>query len=188
MLWATQSKMQSLCFKLIRIKQLSNHFFSVGAMGAGAAGGLAMKSVPVLLALKGASVLAFVSVGAPAAVVGLGGFFLYQGFNKVAVADDLKNDLEKLEIMRIDLIKRLEALHEATKEQERAIDNAKNILTRISGTCNIFGGIKGYVLNKEQIKAFDYDINSIINNYDKMIAFFNLFEKDLQENQQKKIT
>ena len=104
------------------------------------------------------------------------------------MADDLKNDLEKLEIMRIDLIKRLEALHDATKEQERAIDNAKNILIKISGHCNLFGGIKGYVLNKEQKNAFYDDINSIINNYDKMIAFFNLFEKEFQENHQKKIT
>jgi hypothetical protein len=139
------------------------------------------KSIPLIVAINGATFMTVVSATFPIAAVGVGAYYLYNSINELSIAKDFKNELEKLKIMRENYVKGLEQFKEAIGEQEKSIDEAKNTLGKIDRECKRFSVIQGYVFPKEVLNAFDDEINKILNHYDKMTAFNNLFEKEMQE-------
>jgi hypothetical protein len=139
------------------------------------------KSIPLIVPFNGATFMAFVSATFPAAAIGVGAYYLFNGMNELNIAKDFKNELEKLEIMMENYEIGLEQLKAAIVIQEKSIDEAKNTLIEIDRECKRFGAIQGYVFSKHDLKDFDYEINKILNHYDKMTAFNNLLEKEMQE-------
>lgn len=163
----------------IQRKENRGYFQSVlstaGIFGTGA---VAIKSIPLTLAFEGATVLAMVSLPVTAMAMA-SGYFLYHGLNEINMAKDIRKDIEILETMRANFIKGLEQFSNATEIQERSLDDAKNTLNKISRICDQHSRIKGYILNGPQLADFDCEINSIVNNYDRIKSYLKLFFEDL---------
>jgi hypothetical protein len=139
------------------------------------------KSIPLVVAINGATFMTVVSATFPIAAVGVGAYYLLNGINELSIANDFKNELERVEIIMENFVISLEQFKEAIDEQEKSIGEAKNTLGKIDRECKRFSVIQGYVFPKKVLNAFDDEINKILNHYDKMTAFNNLFEKEMQE-------
>ena len=157
-----------------------------GAGGVGAAVGstfFALKTGLAVATVSATAVAGPILLGAGGvAAVGVTLNYVFNQWDDAAAASKFQRELAALETERVNLEAALEKLQQAVADQRTSLESTKNTLMRLEDHIERFSNIRGFILNVEQRRAINDELQNLKVRYTKMMAVSSLFQQGPHKN------
>ena len=139
--------------------------------------GLAMATI-TCTAVAGPILLSAGGVGAAGVTLK----YVYNRWDDVTLASKFEQELAALETERVNLKVALEKLQQAVADQRTSLESTENSLMRLEEHIHRFSNIRGFILNVQQRRAINEELQNLKMQYTKIMAVSSLFQQGPHKN------